>query len=70
MIGLPSTLPGREGGSPHRATFHQPLDALRASAGPDFREADQGLSHFHDTVDASLRLVEQDKPILGTFLSY
>ena len=32
------------------------MGALRAPAGPDFRQADQGLSHFRETVDASLRL--------------
>ena len=63
MINLPSTLPGRKGGPPHRAIFHQPLEALRASAGPDFRDADQGLSHFRDTVDASLRLMIPDAGI-------
>ena len=46
MFYLPSTLPGREGGLPHRAAFHQPLETLRVSSDPDFREADQGLSHF------------------------
>lgn len=59
MICLPSTLPSREGGPLHRATFHQPLGTLRAPAGPGFRQADQDLSHFHKTVDASLRLLEQ-----------
>ena len=56
MFRLPSTLTSHKEELPHRATFHQPLETLRASAGPDFRQADRGLSHFHLTVDASLRL--------------
>lgn len=56
MFRLPSTLTGRKEERPQRATFHQPLETLRASAGPDFRQADLGLSHFHLTVDTSLRL--------------
>ena len=56
MISRPSILPDREGGLPHRATFHQPLEALRTSAGPDSCQAGRGLSHCHGFVDASLRL--------------
>ena len=63
MICLPSTLPGREGGLPHRAAFHQSLETLRISADPDFRRADQGLSHFLTAVDTSLRSMELDTGI-------
>ena len=58
MFCLPSTLTGHEEGLPHRATSHQPLATLRASAGPDFHEVDRGLSHFHLNVDTSLQLVD------------
>lgn len=35
-------------GYPQRAVFRQPAGALRTPLGPDFSQAEQGLSHFHD----------------------